>query len=85
MRPAASSRDIGHFSAIAAAEAASEDERISRAVATAPGDRMALGIELGAALPWTSEIMAEIDARTDGQAELTRRRIALGLSHRARR
>lgn len=79
----ASSRDHAHFAAIAAAEALSGDERIARAIATPPGERMALGIELGIALPWTPAIVAEIDARTDAQGELARRRIALGLSRRA--
>lgn len=84
MGSAASPRDLAHFAAIAAAEAVSEEERIARAVSTPPGERMVLGIELGTAFPWTPAVFAEIDARTDGQAELARRRIALGLSHRAR-
>jgi hypothetical protein len=83
MHREASRRDREHFEAIAAAEAASEDERIAHAVATPPGERMVRGIELGMEVPWTPAVVAEIDARADGQAELARRRIALGLDRRA--
>jgi hypothetical protein len=82
MSPTATSRDRDHFSAIAAAEAKTEEERLARAVTTPPGERMLLGIELGAEVPWTPAVLAEIDARADGQAELARRRIALGLGDR---
>jgi hypothetical protein len=80
----ASPRDLAHFAAIAVAETASEEDQIARAVFTPPGERMALGIALGTTFPWTPAVLAEIDARTDGQAELARRRVALGLSHRVR-
>jgi hypothetical protein len=71
--------DIAHFAAIAAAEEAAENERIARALETPPGERMRRGLELGAEIPWTPAVLAEIDARTDGQMELARRRVALGL------
>jgi hypothetical protein len=35
-------------------------------------------------LPLTPPLLAEIDARADGQMELARRRIALGLRGKAR-
>jgi hypothetical protein len=75
----ATPRDRAHFEAIAVAEAASEEERIARALATPPGERMTRGIELGVELPWTPAVLAEVDARADGQIELARRRVALGL------
>jgi hypothetical protein len=80
----ATPRDRAHFAAIAASEARSEDERIADAIATPPGERMVRGIELGLALPWTPAVLAEIDARADGQSELARRRVALGVGVRAR-
>lgn len=73
-------RDRDHFAAIAAAEAQSEEERIARAAETPPGERMLLGIELGLLVTWTPAHLAEADAEADGQMELARRRIALGLS-----
>jgi hypothetical protein len=81
---AATPRDRAHFAAIAAAEAAEEDERFTRAARTPPGERMQEGIRLGAMLPLTPPLLAEIDARADGQMELARRRIALGLRGKAR-
>lgn len=75
----ATPRDRRHFEAIAAAEALSEEERIARAVATPAGERMLAGIELGAELPLTPAVLAELDARADGQMEIARRRIALAL------
>lgn len=80
----ASSRDRAHFAAIAAAEAAAEEERFARAAETPPGERMILGIRLGTMLPLTPAALAEIDARADGQMELARRRIALGVGTKAR-
>lgn len=68
-----------HFEAVAAAEAAEEEERYVRAARTPPGERMEAGIRLGTMLPLTPPLLAEIDARADGQMELARRRIALGL------
>lgn len=46
---------------------------------------MILGCELGAEIAWTPAVLAEIDARADGQMELARRRIALGLDGRGPR
>jgi hypothetical protein len=80
----ATPKDRAHFAAIAAAEAAEEDERFERAAATPPGERVVAGMRLGAQLPITPALLAEIDARADGQMELARRRIALGLGTKAR-
>jgi hypothetical protein len=75
----ASARDKLHFEAIASGERLSELESIERAATTPPGERMLLGAELAAQMPWTSAHLAEQDARSDGQMELARRRVALGL------
>lgn len=74
--------DRAHFAAIAAAEEAAEEERYRRAARTPPGERILEGIRLGAALPASPAVLAELDARADGQMELARRRIALGLGRR---
>lgn len=76
----ATSQDHAHFLAIAAAETAVEAERIARALEVPPGERMAIGLALDAGMPWTPALLAEADAEADGQMELARRRIALGLS-----
>lgn len=75
----ATPRDRAHFRAIAAAEAAAEDERIARALEVSPGERMAIGLASDSTMPWTPALLAEADAEADGQMELARRRIALGL------
>jgi hypothetical protein len=75
----ATRRDLAHFAAISSAEAEAEAERITSALLTPPGERMVAGLELGAEAPWSGAHLAEIDARADGQAELARRRVALGL------
>jgi hypothetical protein len=80
----ATRRDRAHFEAIAAAEVQSDDERIERAAKTPPGQRMLLGIELGMQIAWTPAHLAEVDAEADGQMELARRRIAMGLSRERR-
>lgn len=80
MSRSASSEDYAHFAAIARAEEVAEEERIDRAVKTPPGERMVMGVRLDAAMKLTPQIVAEIDARADGQMELARRRIALGLT-----
>jgi hypothetical protein len=72
-------RDRRHFEAIAAGERLSEQERIARAATTPPGERILLGAELSAGIAWTPAHLAELDAQTDGQMELARRRVALGL------
>jgi hypothetical protein len=77
--PRASDRDRAHFAAIAAGQAADEDERIARALLTSPGERMILGARLAAEMPWTPAHLAEADAAADGQMELARRRVARGL------
>jgi len=79
MTKVATPRDHAHFAAIGAAEAAEEQERFVRAAETPPGERVLVGTRLGAALPFTPVLLAELDARADGQMELARRRIALGL------
>ena len=79
MRRSASRRDFAHFSAIAVAEAETEEQRFAQAARTPPGQRILIGLRLGGALPMTRALLAEIDARADGQMELARRRIALGL------
>ncbi len=84
MTTCASERDLAHFAAIAAAEAAEEEERFARAARTPPGDRMLAGIRMDAQLPMTPAILAEIDARADGQMELARRRVALGIRAKPR-
>ena len=75
----ASARDRRHFEAIAAGEARAEEDRIEQALRTPAGERMLTGFRLGAEAPWTAAHLAELDARSDGQMELARRRIALGL------
>lgn len=75
-------KDSAHFAAIKAAEEAEEEERFRRAAETPPGDRMLRGSRLGAELPWTPLLLAEVDARADEQMELARRRIALGLGRK---
>ena len=75
----ASARDRRHFEAIAAGEARAAEERIEQALRTSPGERIVMGFQLGAEAPWTPAHLAELDARSDGQMELARRRIALGL------
>lgn len=76
---AATARDRAHFDAIAQAEAQSERDRIEEALRTSPLDRMRAAVELEVAAMWTPAHLAEVDARADGQMELARRRIALGL------
>jgi hypothetical protein len=76
--------DHAHFAAIADAEAAEEEARFARAAKTPPGERILTGMRLGASLPLTPPLLAEIDARADGQMELARRRIALGLGTKTR-
>jgi hypothetical protein len=75
----ATERDRAHFAAIAAAEDESERERIEDALRTSAAERMRMGFEMGAEAMWTPAHLAELDARTDGQMELARRRVALGL------
>jgi hypothetical protein len=77
MSGSAGPRDFAHFAAIATVEAIAEEERFARAAGTAPGERILVGLRLGAALPMTPALLAEIDARADGQMELARRRLAL--------
>ncbi len=86
MQTSAGPRDFAHFTAIAAAEAAEEEQRFARAARTPPGERILIGLRLGTALPMTPALLAEIDARADGQMELARRRLALALApvHRER-
>ena len=76
--------DHAHFAAIAAAETAEEDARFARAAERPPGEGMLAGIRLGAMLPMTPALLAEIDARADGQMEFARRRVALGIATKAR-
>lgn len=75
----ASDRDRAHFAAIARGEAENEDERYERAARTPPGERILEGYRLGLEVPWTPAHLAEVDARADGQMEIARRRIAMGL------
>jgi len=75
----ASSGDRAHFAAIAAAEEQSEDARYEAAARTPPGERILAGFAMSVEELWTPAHLAELDARTDGQMELARRRIALGL------
>jgi hypothetical protein len=71
-----------HFTAVAEGERISEEERIERALGSTPGERVLTGFRLGAESPWTPAHLAEMDARTDEQMELARRRVALGLDAR---
>lgn len=71
--------DIAHFNAISIAMDADERERTERADNMSPGDRILMGVKMGRETPWTGAHLAEIDARADGQMELARRRIALGI------
>jgi len=82
MKSSASARDFAHFAAIALAEEESEEQRFLHAARTPPGERVLTGLRLGAALPMTPPLLAEIDARADGQMELARRRIALALTNK---
>lgn len=75
-----SERERRHFAAIAAAERQSEKARIDEALRTPAGERILDGLRLGRAAVLTSAHLAEIDAQADGQMELARRRMALGLS-----
>lgn len=75
----ATEADRAHFDAIGAAEAQSEIDRIDAALRTTPAERIRQGFELAAGGPWSPAHLAEIDAMADGQIELARRRIALGL------
>lgn len=75
----ATDRDRAHFAAIAEGELLSEEERIDRALAMTPGERVLEGFRLAGEVRWTPAHLAELDARTDDQMELARRRIALGL------
>jgi hypothetical protein len=74
-----SSKDREHFAAIATAERQSEEERIDAALHTPPGERILEGLRLGRLAPKSGAHLAEEDARADGQMELARRRLALGL------
>ena len=76
----ATARDRAHFSAIAEGERSSEEERIERSLGIPAGERILEGFRLAAESPWTPAHLAELDARSDGQMELARRRIALGLN-----
>jgi hypothetical protein len=76
----ATARDRAHLAAIAAGEAQSEAERIERALAVPAGERILEGFRLGAETAWTAAHLAELDARTDDEMELARRRIARGLN-----
>jgi len=84
VRRSASPRDFAHFAAIGSAEAETEEQRFIHAARTPPGERLLTGLRLGAELPITPVLLAEIDARADGQMELARRRIALGLARKRR-
>jgi len=77
MRASASDRE--HFEEIARATEAQETDSYARAAACPPGAGMLVGLRLGLLLPKSPAIMAEDDARADGQMELARRRLALGL------
>jgi hypothetical protein len=83
-RRTATPRDHEHFAAIAAVEGEAEEDRFARAAERPPAEGMLAGIRLGAMLPMTPVLLAEIDARADGQMELARRRIALGIGSKAR-
>jgi hypothetical protein len=72
--------DWAHFQTVAAAERESEEERIEAALTTTPGERVLAGFRLARGAPWTSAHLAEADAQADGQMELARRRLALGLN-----
>jgi hypothetical protein len=75
----ATGRDRAHFAAIAEGEALAEEERIALAAGCSPGELIQRGIDVSAETPWSPAHLAELDAVTDGQMELARRRIALGL------
>ena len=67
-----------HFQAIAEAESSISEERISEALRTPPGERILAGFAMGALVKWTPEVLAQVDADVDGEAELARRWLALG-------
>jgi len=83
--PRATPLDWAHFQTVAASERESEEERIKDALSTTPGERILAGFRLGHAGPWTPAHLAEADAQADGQMELARRRLALGLNEGAAR
>jgi hypothetical protein len=60
------------------------ESSFDRAAATSPGERILAGARLSAVFPLTPAVLAELDARADGQMEIARRRIALGLGTKAR-
>lgn len=68
-----------HFEAIARGQ---DDEAASQPLPTNPVERILIGARLGGVLPLTRAILAEMDANADGQMELARRRIAMGLDLR---
>jgi hypothetical protein len=79
----ATGRHRAHFAAIARGEAAAEEERFERAARVSPGERILEGARLARDAVWTPAHLAQVDADADGQMELARRRIAMGLgSHR---
>lgn len=67
------------MAAVARGLAEDENERIDQALRLSPGERMLLGLKLGGEAPWSAAHLAEVDARADGQMEIARRRIAMGL------
>jgi hypothetical protein len=78
-RTAVTDADRRHFEAIAEAERLSELERIDEALRKSPGERVLEGLRLGMRAPWTPAHQAEMDARADGQMELARRALAMGM------
>ena len=73
------SKEFAHFAAVAAGKAAEEEDRFDRALNIPPGERILAGLQMGDEVQLTPAHLAELDARADGQMELARRRIALGL------
>jgi|JRYF01.1.fsa_nt_gb hypothetical protein len=80
MTEKASPRDLAHFAAVGRAEVETEEERFAEAATTPAGERMLTGLKLGSRIPLTPAVLAEMDACADGQMELARRRVALGIS-----
>ena len=81
----ATARDRAHFAVLAESVHEDEEARMVDALATPPGERMLLGLQLAAGWPWTGAHLAELDAQADSQMELARRRVALGLHRSPRR
>lgn len=63
-------RERKHFEAVARAMSEDEGSRIDAAMSMTALERVELGLRLGAAMPTSDAIEAELDRRALGQAEI---------------